>query len=62
MRNNNHIETRRNIWQNAFWGVSGTLDWEVEQLNNHPNSSTNDWSIYQRVGEFFEGVDLDGGN
>jgi hypothetical protein len=58
----NHIETRRNIWQNAFWGVSGTLDWEIEQLYKHPNGSTDVWSIYQRVAAFFDGVDLDGEN
>lgn len=58
----NHIETRRNIWQNAFWGISGALDWDFEMLHNHSNSTPKVWSIYERVAEFFDDVDLDGGN
>jgi hypothetical protein len=42
--------------------VSGTLDWEIEQLHKHPNGSTDVWSIYQREAAFFDGVDLDGEN
>ena len=54
----NFIETRRNIWQNMFWGVSGTLDWEHEIL---PKEFRN-LDIYKRVDEFTQGVDLEGGN
>ncbi|PHR43961.1 MAG: hypothetical protein COA32_15615 [Fluviicola sp.] len=54
----NFIETRRNIWQNMFWGVSGTLDWEHEIL---PKEFRN-LDIYKRVDEFTQGVDLEGGD
>lgn len=49
------IETRRNIWQNMFWGVSGTLDWEHVKL---PKEFRN-LDIYKRVDEFTQGVDLE---
>ena len=54
----NFIETRRNIWQNMFWGISGTLDWEHEIL---PKEFRN-LDIYKRVDEFTQGVDLEGGD
>jgi hypothetical protein len=54
----NFVETRRNIWQNMFWGVSGTLDWEHEIL---PKEFRN-LDIYKRVDEFTQGVDLEGGD
>lgn len=57
-RCDNFIETRRNIWQNMFWGVAGTFDWEHEIL---PREFRN-LDIYKRVDEFTQGVDLEGGN
>lgn len=54
----NFIETRRNIWQNMFYGMAGSFDWEIENLSEN----TKDLSIYGRVKQFFEHVDLDGGN
>jgi hypothetical protein len=54
----NFIETRRNIWQNMFYGMAGAFDWEIENLSEN----TKDLSIYGRVKQFFENVDLDGGN
>lgn len=54
----NFVETRRNIWQNMFWGVAGTLDWQHEILNRENRNL----DIYKRVNEFTQDVDLEGGN
>ena len=54
----NFIETRRNIWQNMFWGVAGTLDWQHEILKRENRNL----DIYKRVNEFTQDVDLEGGD
>jgi len=51
----NGIESRRNIWQNMFWGVAGALDWQQKRVD----PEVRDLSIYQRVAEFMDGVPLD---
>ena len=51
----NGIESRRNMWQNMFWGVAGALDWQQKRVD----PEVRDLSIYQRVAEFVDGVPLD---